>query len=73
MADHRGKAVLSDSERRDAFARLFAQHDGWLFAESMVGVDASCSRRREWRGRLRAVDLRHGEKRCGDKFAGNCR
>jgi RNA polymerase sigma-70 factor (ECF subfamily) len=27
-----GKQVLSDAERRDAFARLFAQHDRWLFA-----------------------------------------
>jgi RNA polymerase sigma-70 factor, ECF subfamily len=28
----RGKSNLSDRERRDAFARLFAQHDRWLFA-----------------------------------------
>jgi len=27
-----GKQALSDHERRDAFARLFAQHDRWLFA-----------------------------------------
>ena len=32
MADHRGKVSLSERERRDAFARLFAQHDRWLFA-----------------------------------------
>jgi RNA polymerase sigma-70 factor (ECF subfamily) len=28
----RGNSNLSDRERRDAFARLFAQHDRWLFA-----------------------------------------
>jgi RNA polymerase sigma-70 factor, ECF subfamily len=27
-----GKQALSEHERRDAFARLFAQHDRWLFA-----------------------------------------
>ena len=27
-----GKQSLTDHERRDAFARLFAQHDRWLFA-----------------------------------------
>jgi len=27
-----GKRALTDAERRDAFARLFAQHDRWLFA-----------------------------------------
>ena len=32
MAEHRGNLSLSDRERRDAFARLFAQHDRWLFA-----------------------------------------
>ena len=30
--DRGGKQVLSDHERRDAFARLFAKHDRWLFA-----------------------------------------
>lgn len=30
--DHRGNSSPSDRERRDAFARLFAQHDRWLFA-----------------------------------------
>jgi RNA polymerase sigma-70 factor (ECF subfamily) len=30
--ENRSKSVLSDDERRDAFARLFAQHDRWLFA-----------------------------------------
>ena len=32
MAEKRGNSNLSDAERRDAFARLFAQHDRWLFA-----------------------------------------
>ena len=32
MAEHCGNSSLSDRERRDAFARLFAQHDRWLFA-----------------------------------------
>jgi RNA polymerase sigma-70 factor (ECF subfamily) len=27
-----GRSALSDAERREAFARLFAQHDRWLFA-----------------------------------------
>jgi RNA polymerase sigma-70 factor (ECF subfamily) len=27
-----GKTVLTENEQRDAFARLFAQHDRWLFA-----------------------------------------
>jgi len=27
-----GKQALTDVERREAFARLFAQHDRWLFA-----------------------------------------
>ncbi len=33
---------LSDAERRDAFARLFAQHDRWLFAYlvSLLGNSA---------------------------------
>lgn len=30
--DRVGKQALSDAERRDAFARLFAKHDRWLFA-----------------------------------------
>jgi RNA polymerase sigma-70 factor (ECF subfamily) len=30
--DDRGNPELSDQERREAFARLFAQHDRWLFA-----------------------------------------
>jgi RNA polymerase sigma-70 factor (ECF subfamily) len=30
--DRGGKQALSDAERRDAFARLFAQNDRWLFA-----------------------------------------
>lgn len=30
--DRGGKQALSEHERRDAFARLFAQHDRWLFA-----------------------------------------
>ena len=30
--DRGGKQALDDNERRDAFARLFAQHDRWLFA-----------------------------------------
>ena len=30
--DRGGKQALTDAERRDAFARLFAQHDRWLFA-----------------------------------------
>jgi RNA polymerase sigma-70 factor (ECF subfamily) len=42
VADHRGKAALTDSQRRDAFARLFAQHDRWLFAYlvSLLGSSA---------------------------------
>lgn len=32
MAEDLHNASLSDRERRDAFARLFAQHDRWLFA-----------------------------------------
>jgi RNA polymerase sigma-70 factor (ECF subfamily) len=32
VAEHHGNVSLSDRERRDAFARLFAQHDRWLFA-----------------------------------------
>jgi RNA polymerase sigma-70 factor (ECF subfamily) len=32
MAKHRSNVPLSEPERRDAFARLFAQHDRWLFA-----------------------------------------
>jgi RNA polymerase sigma-70 factor (ECF subfamily) len=32
MAEHCGNSPLSEPERRDAFARLFAQHDRWLFA-----------------------------------------
>jgi RNA polymerase sigma-70 factor (ECF subfamily) len=30
--DGGSKQTLTDAERRDAFARLFAQHDRWLFA-----------------------------------------
>lgn len=30
--EHRGDPIPTDHERRDAFARLFAQHDRWLFA-----------------------------------------
>ena len=46
MADQRGKAALTASERRDAFARLFAQHDRWLFAYlvSLLGSSATCGR-----------------------------
>jgi RNA polymerase sigma-70 factor (ECF subfamily) len=42
VADQRGKAALTDSQRRDAFARLFAQHDRWLFAYlvSLLGSSA---------------------------------
>jgi len=32
VADDRDKSHLSEPERRAAFARLFAQHDRWLFA-----------------------------------------
>jgi RNA polymerase sigma-70 factor, ECF subfamily len=32
VLENRGNSELSDQERRDAFARLFAQHDRWLFA-----------------------------------------
>jgi RNA polymerase sigma-70 factor (ECF subfamily) len=32
VAEYRGNSSLSDRDRRDAFARLFAQHDRWLFA-----------------------------------------
>jgi RNA polymerase sigma-70 factor (ECF subfamily) len=32
VAEHRGNLSPSERERRDAFARLFAQHDRWLFA-----------------------------------------
>jgi RNA polymerase sigma-70 factor, ECF subfamily len=32
VAEDHGQPSLSDRERRDAFARLFAQHDRWLFA-----------------------------------------
>ena len=32
MLENRGNSEMSDQERRDAFARLFAQHDRWLFA-----------------------------------------
>ena len=32
MRDDRGTSDLSEPERRAAFARLFAQHDRWLFA-----------------------------------------
>jgi RNA polymerase sigma-70 factor (ECF subfamily) len=32
VLENRGNSSLSDRERRDAFARLFAQHDRWLFA-----------------------------------------
>ncbi len=30
--ESRGNPARTDHERRDAFARLFAQHDRWLFA-----------------------------------------
>ena len=32
VVDRGGKQALGELERRDAFARLFAQHDRWLFA-----------------------------------------
>jgi RNA polymerase sigma-70 factor (ECF subfamily) len=32
VLENGGKPELSDQERREAFARLFAQHDRWLFA-----------------------------------------
>lgn len=32
VAEFRGNPALSEQDRRDAFARLFAQHDRWLFA-----------------------------------------
>jgi RNA polymerase sigma-70 factor, ECF subfamily len=32
VLESRGNPELSDQERRDRFARLFAQHDRWLFA-----------------------------------------
>ena len=42
MADHRRITDLTDGQRRDAFARLFAQHDRWLFAYlvSLLGSPA---------------------------------
>ena len=40
--DRGGKQTLSEHERRDAFARLFATHDRWLFAYlvSLLGNSA---------------------------------
>src|SRR3989304_9645752 len=32
VVEHRGNLARTEHERRDAFARLFAQHDRWLFA-----------------------------------------
>jgi RNA polymerase sigma-70 factor, ECF subfamily len=32
VVENRRNSDLSDADRRDAFARLFAQHDRWLFA-----------------------------------------
>lgn len=32
VEEQRGNSTLNEHERRDAFARLFAQHDRWLFA-----------------------------------------
>lgn len=32
MLEDRGNSEISDQQRRDTFARLFAQHDRWLFA-----------------------------------------
>jgi RNA polymerase sigma-70 factor (ECF subfamily) len=32
VLENGGKPGLSDQQRRDSFARLFAQHDRWLFA-----------------------------------------
>jgi RNA polymerase sigma-70 factor, ECF subfamily len=32
LAEHGPSLPLSEGERRDAFARLFAQHDRWLYA-----------------------------------------
>jgi RNA polymerase sigma-70 factor, ECF subfamily len=42
VAETRRNLELSDSDRRDAFARLFAQHDRWLFAYlvSLLGNSA---------------------------------
>jgi RNA polymerase sigma-70 factor, ECF subfamily len=42
VVEHRADSGLTDSERRDAFARLFAQHDRWLFAYlvSLLGSSA---------------------------------
>ena len=40
--DRGGRQALGEHERRDAFARLFAQHDRWLFAYlvSLLGNSA---------------------------------
>ncbi len=42
QVDDRDQSSLSDRERREAFARLFAQHDRWLFAYlvSLLGKPA---------------------------------
>lgn len=42
MTSNRRSAEFSDAERRDAFARLFAKHDRWLFAYlvSLLGSSA---------------------------------
>jgi RNA polymerase sigma-70 factor (ECF subfamily) len=42
VVEHRANPGLTDAERRDAFARLFAQHDRWLFAYlvSLLGTSA---------------------------------
>jgi RNA polymerase sigma-70 factor (ECF subfamily) len=42
LADKRRSTELTDAQRRDAFARLFAQHDRWLFAYlvSLLGNSA---------------------------------
>jgi RNA polymerase sigma-70 factor (ECF subfamily) len=42
VANVRRSADLTDGERREAFARLFAQHDRWLFAYlvSLLGSSA---------------------------------
>jgi RNA polymerase sigma-70 factor, ECF subfamily len=32
VAENRGNSNVSERDRREAFARLFAQHDRWLFA-----------------------------------------
>jgi RNA polymerase sigma-70 factor (ECF subfamily) len=42
LAEKRRSTEFTDAERRDAFARLFAQHDRWLFAYlvSLLGNSA---------------------------------